>query len=55
MKPRKKRKKPPSYFLVGSCENCKKELMNYDSFVLVAKADNLSNKKRLCYSCYLKS
>lgn len=54
MKPIKKRKKQPNYFLVGSCNKCKKEIMNIDSFVVVAKANDLSNKKRLCYSCYVK-
>ena len=54
MKPRKKRKKRPSYFSVGSCNKCNKDIMNIDSFVIVAKANDLNNKKRLCYSCYVK-
>ena len=49
MKPKIKNKKPPSSFLVGSCDNCNKELWNYDSFVLLAKADQLDKKKRLCH------
>lgn len=54
MKPKRKSKKPPSSFIVGSCQECNRELYNNDSFVLVAKATELDNKKRLCYNCYIK-